>query len=153
MSKIYWEPSGFNISHGYHFDEGTDQFTFCYRHDDRWLSQDNRNRRRNEFGTAENDRRRRSGELYQFAEVSNGTVMEWRHVYGVDVFNEDHWPAVMRLVHSMEYRDKVMVTEGSFLDSNASQAKKYFLGGHTAETHPLSTTRKKYRGIIASGAF
>lgn len=36
--------------------------------------------------------------------ITNAVILHWRQKYGVDFFNEDHWPAVMKLLNSREYR-------------------------------------------------
>ncbi len=149
MGQIQWEHQGGGFHQGVHHDEASGQFTLCFHHDDSFISAVNRHRRL----TEDNSARRRSGKLFQVAEVSNGTIMEWKHMHGVDVFNEDHWPGVMRLIHSQQYRDKVMVTESNCVRSNESVERKYFTGSLDQSSHPLSSTRRKFGGVIASGSF
>lgn len=41
----------------------------------------------------------------KYARVPDIVIMEWRTKYGVDFFNKDHWPRVMSLINSRDYRD------------------------------------------------
>jgi hypothetical protein len=40
----------------------------------------------------------------KYASVPNVLIMKWKNELGVDFFDENHWPAVMRLINSPEYR-------------------------------------------------
>lgn len=150
MAGILWENDGSGVDVGYHYDQATGAFTVCHSQDVSHIAANNTRRRL----TEDNSARRRSGDLYQIAEIGNGTLMEWKVKYGVDVNNEDHWPAVMRLIHSREYREQVMVTEGNFVRRGEGQERKFFTGSLDSSSHPLSSNRsRKYGGIIASGSF
>lgn len=41
----------------------------------------------------------------KYARVPDIVIMEWRTKYGVDFFNREHWPRVMKLINSPDYRD------------------------------------------------
>ena len=45
-----------------------------------------------------------SRELREVAEIPMGVVELWKQVYGVDLFNRDHWPAVKRLLRDPDFR-------------------------------------------------
>jgi len=42
--------------------------------------------------------------------ITNVLILKWRQEHGVDFFNENHWPRVMELLNSREYR-KLKTTE------------------------------------------
>ena len=41
----------------------------------------------------------------RYARVPDIVIMEWKTKFGVDFFNNEHWPRVMKLINSPEYRD------------------------------------------------
>lgn len=40
----------------------------------------------------------------KYASVPTIVIMKWKQEHGVDFFNENHWPKVMGLLNSPEYR-------------------------------------------------
>ena len=44
-------------------------------------------------------------EWAHYAKVPNIVILEWKQKYGVDFFNRDDWPRVMKLINSREYAD------------------------------------------------
>lgn len=38
------------------------------------------------------------------AGITNTVIVKWRQEHGVDFFNPDHWPRVMALLNSRDYR-------------------------------------------------
>lgn len=40
----------------------------------------------------------------KYASIPNIVVLKWKLEHGVDFFNEDHWPKVMGLLNSRDYR-------------------------------------------------
>lgn len=43
--------------------------------------------------------------MRHYARIPPVVIMHWKQKYGVDFFNRDHWPRVMKLINSAEYRD------------------------------------------------
>lgn len=44
-----------------------------------------------------------SRDMRKAASIPMGVVLLWREQYGVDVFDQNHWPAVKRLLNSNEW--------------------------------------------------
>jgi hypothetical protein len=42
-------------------------------------------------------------DMWHYAQIPPVVMLEWRHKYGVDLFNRDHEPAVFRLLNT-EYQ-------------------------------------------------
>lgn len=40
----------------------------------------------------------------RYASIPNIVVLKWRQEHGVDFFDQNHWPKVMQLLNSREYR-------------------------------------------------
>lgn len=38
------------------------------------------------------------------AGITNPIILKWRQEHGVDFFNQEHWPRVLELLNSREYR-------------------------------------------------
>ena len=45
-----------------------------------------------------------------YASVPNILIMKWKQEHGVDFFNPEHWPRVMALINSRDYREGVKST-------------------------------------------
>lgn len=43
-------------------------------------------------------------DMWRAASIPIGVMYQWLTKYGVDVMNEDHWPAVQRLLNDPEWR-------------------------------------------------
>jgi len=43
-------------------------------------------------------------DMWKAASIPIGVMYEWLTKYGVDVLNEDHWPAVKKLLNDPEWR-------------------------------------------------
>jgi hypothetical protein len=43
-------------------------------------------------------------DMWRVASIPVGIQMEWMVKHGVDVLNEEHWPAVRKLLNSSDYR-------------------------------------------------
>lgn len=153
MPNIRWDRndgSGLNV--GFLPDHATGQLHVVHNQSSAVISAilSNNAFRRN---TEDNSARRRSGKLFQLAEVPNGIVMEWLVKYGVDINNVDHWPQVMQLIHSRDYAS-VKVAEGNYL---RRPVQSHFCGSRDRANHPLASNRARFDratgGIIKAGVF
>ncbi len=111
--------------------------------------------KQNQFrrSTEDNSERRRSGLLYEIANIPNIMAMRWKVLYGVDIMNKSHMPWVLRLIASREYNSAVAVTDGNFTQS---PERTHFIGSRDRASHPLASNRAKASGaggLIDSGAW
>ena len=90
-----------------------------------------------------NESLRRSGKFFEIANISNGIYLMWKDMYGVDVLNKDHFPAVMQLIHSQDWSASVKVVDGNFMKA---PVKQHFAGARSRSTHPLASNRATRNG-------
>ncbi len=130
MAKILWQDPGSSTSlaNGLSVDPVTGDVTVVYRQDVNRILELNQIRR----NEAVNLKRRRSGEMYQVAEIPLVTVMMWKDELGVDIHNADHWQSVRELLHDPEWRG-VRVEETRFLD----RPKRSYVPLAQPRLHPL----------------
>lgn len=46
----------------------------------------------------------RDKDMWKVASIPIGVQYEWLHKFGIDIYDEDHWPKVKQLLNSNEYR-------------------------------------------------
>jgi hypothetical protein len=46
----------------------------------------------------------RDPDMWKVASIPIGVQMKWLIEYGIDIYNEDHWPGVRRLLNDPEWR-------------------------------------------------
>ncbi len=142
MPKIRWDaPDEDGRMHGYHVDHANGQITMVQVQDPRAIIRRNKLRRAND----NTDARRRSGQLYEIADIPNSIVLEWKAKYGVDMMNKDHFRQVLELIHSREYAPSVKLVEG---DMRQHATRNHFAGSRDRSTHPLASNRA---GMATSG--
>ncbi len=148
--QIRWdENDGSGVDVGYHVDHATDQLTVVHSQPVDKIIRENQFRRR----TEDNSARRRSGLLYEIANIPDIIVLQWKAKYGVDVMNKAHMPWVLRLIASREYNAAVAVTDGNFMQA---PERTTFIGARDRASHPLASNRAKMSGaggLIDTGAW
>lgn len=146
MPDIRWEPyDGGGMNVGFHVDPADNTVTTVYQQPMDRIIAENKFRRLHE----DNSARRRSGALYEIANIPVWMIQMWRNKHGVDIHDPDHFPAILQLIQSQEYAPSVMVCEGSF----ASKPKRtFFTGARDSASHPLASNRaQRSGGLIARG--
>jgi hypothetical protein len=83
------------------YDHTSDQFTISHHQDTTAIQESNRLAQLD----VESHRKQAKNDWSLYARVPNIVILEWRQKYGVDFYNQDHWPQVMRLINSPDYRD------------------------------------------------
>ena len=83
------------------YDHTEDKFTVGYSQDTTAIQEDNKLAQLD----VDSHKRQSKENWAHYAKVPNIVIMEWRQKYGVDFFNRDHWPKVMQLINSPDYRD------------------------------------------------
>jgi hypothetical protein len=149
MSSTPWEYDGVGgLNNKYHHDPTSNQVTIQYSQPVNAIIRNNQLRRKTENNSA----RRRSGELFQIAEIPVGIIHMWKVKHGVDIHNRDHWQGVKQLIASREYNAAVGVTDGEYL---TAPVKQHFIGQRNSASHPLGSNRAGTgRGpLVKSGVF
>lgn len=153
MPAIRWEKrDGSGLDVGFHLDHASNRLTVIHSQpaaDVAKIIKQNQYRRKYVDSSAQ----RRSGKMWEVANIPNGIVMEWMKLYGVNAMDKEHLPAVVALCSSPEWRDAVAVTD---FDFSQSPGRTTFAGPIDRANHPLASNRSyKHRGggIIDSGAW
>lgn len=141
---IQWEYDGGAMNIGYSFDEADGLMRVHYHQPIDRIVAENRHRRLHEDNSAQ----RRSGKLYEIANIPMSIIAHWRNVLGVDINNPDDFPKILQLVQSPEWCDAVMVCQGSF---KAKPRVEYFTGARDRAPHPLASNRARIGGAIGRG--
>lgn len=130
MSQIIWQDPGgaSSLANGISIDPVTGAVTVVYRQDVNRILDLNQIRRNQEI----DHKRRKSGQLYQVAEIPLVTVMLWKEKFGVDIHNADHWGAVRELLHDPEWKG-LRVEETRFLE----RPKRSYVPRAQPGLHPL----------------
>lgn len=100
MQFVDYDPIS-GITTTFSYDHANDQFTVGYSQDTTAIQESNKLAQLDM--DAHKAQSKNNWNLY--ARVPNIVIMEWRQKYGVDFFNKDHWPDVMKLINSPDYRD------------------------------------------------
>lgn len=88
-----------------HYDAQSDALTIEHRQDISGLVEHNKRL------VIESDHRQQmKDDWIRYASVPPILIMKWKTDHGVDFFNKDHWPAVMKLINHPDYRDAVKTT-------------------------------------------
>lgn len=148
--KIRWdEADGSGVNVGFHLDEASNRITVLHSQPIDAIVKQNHWRRQNE----DNTRLRKSGALYEVADVPNIIAMEWMKLYGVNIMDKDHMPAVLALIDSPEWHDAVATTN---LKVSRRAPRKHLTGVRDRANHPLASNRSYQHtsgGLIDSGAW
>lgn len=145
MRGIRWEPyDGGGLNLGFHVDEVDGTVTAVYDQPMERIIRENQFRRRHE----DNSVRRRSGKLYEIANIPYKIAMYWKTHLGVDIMDQGDFPKVLQLIQSPEWAEAVMVCQGSFAQRPKRQ---FFTGPRDQVSHPLGSNRARLGGAIARG--
>lgn len=88
------------LSSDIEFDDANDTFSIVTKYQDVQPTLDLNTAKRNagrEYYAADDD-------MWRVASIPIGVQMEWLSKYGVKFWEEEHWPAVKRLLNSSDYR-------------------------------------------------
>ena len=83
------------------YDHASDQLTVGYFQDTTAIQESNKLAQLD----VESHRKQSDNSWSLYARVPNIVIMEWKRKYGVDFFDRNHWPRVMKLINSPDYRD------------------------------------------------
>ena len=89
------------ITTTFSYDHANDQFQVGYHQDTTAIQESNKLAQLD----VDSHRAQAKNGWSKYARVPNIVIMEWKQKYGVDFFNRDHWPRVMKLINSTDYRD------------------------------------------------
>ena len=89
------------ITTTFSYDHANDQFTVGYFQDTTAIQESNKLAQLD----IDSHRKQAKNNWNLYARVPNIVIMEWKRKYGVDFFNRDHWPRVMKLINSRDYAD------------------------------------------------
>lgn len=99
MRLADWDPfTGEGIRVGW--DHANDQMIVEHFQDTTAIIEDNKRALLKD----EAHRKQAENDWAHYAKVPNIVIMKWKQELGVDFFNRDHWPKVMSLLNSPEYR-------------------------------------------------
>lgn len=148
MSGIRWEPDpGQGMNLGFSTDAVTGDVTAVYQQPMDRIFAENKFRQRNE----DNSARRRSGDLYEIANIPVWIVQYWKTVLGVDIHNPDDFPRILQLIQSQDWAPSVMVVDDG-MNFSCKPKREYFTGPRDSSAHPLGSGRaKRFAGVIAQG--
>ncbi len=151
MPKIRWDVDHSTDTHtGYHVDHANGKLTRVTVQDPSALIKKNKFRRAHD-NTAQ---RRRTGQMFEIADVPNAIYLLWKEKHGCDMLNKDDFRKMMSLIHSQDYAPSVKVTDGNYMQGGTRQ---HFVGARDRASHPLASNRAQSQGatggLVDTGAW